>query len=457
ILYSSVHIIFKSHYRTLPLTQNNPLTLPNKALVSNDFNIHIPLNSPSETSATSLDVMEGTWQTKHQSSHAGHVEISPIMTADHSDTHTNDASNWEHWNDIVAFAPGQGDSAVITFIYNMLPKCKQWVVRRKRSPRTNPYDDQDLRQYYIDLKSFVAYLDTIQITPAIKNNKELGFCRRLITDTKNSDIMPRFIVDRFNSIWERWDGQIQDLIDDDRNEHGNPHDMGNTSQTEELPKIPYPHPDHPIYGVGGIMHGVLAGKPSSGARFRYTLDPRLPKKDAHVIGHNGLVPGAWFPKQLVALFKGAHGSSQGGIAGSKGQGAISIIVGSAAYENVDRDCGNIIYYSGAQTPGARLPGDKQDSASTRLLLESFSKGNLVRVIRKKNHTSQHAPAEGLRYDGLYRVTKWVERTEITTGRHRVLLVTLVRDPDQISLEDAKARAPSATEQRRIMEAVERGY
>ncbi|KAI6363247.1 hypothetical protein MCOR25_005965 [Pyricularia grisea] len=381
----------------------------------------------------------------------------PIMTGSGSDT--NHAQSWEHWDKIVAFAPGEGDSAVATLIYNMLPKCKQWLIKRKKSPETNPYDDAQLEPYYTDLKSFVAYLDTIQITPAIKNNKELKLCHGLITKAENRGIIPGFIVDRFNSIWERWTEQIQDFIDDGGNEDDTTHDdVANTSQASgELPQISYPPRDHPIYGVGGIMLGVLAGKPSSGARFRYTLDPRLSKKNAHIIGHNGLVPGDWFPKQLVALFKGAHGSSQGGIAGSRGQGAVSIIVGSAVYENVDKDCGNVIYYSGAQKSGARLPGDRSDSASTKLLLESFSRGNLIRVIRKKNHISQHAPAEGLRYDGLYRITTWVERSEITTGRHRVLLFTLVRDPGQISLDDAKARAPSATEQRRIMEAVERGY
>ncbi|ELQ40842.1 hypothetical protein OOU_Y34scaffold00334g12 [Pyricularia oryzae Y34] len=336
------------------------LCLPNKALVSEDFITDTPTNLSLETTPTSQEAGAGMQQTERQSTLAGHVEISPTMTADCSDTHTNDAQSWEHWDDIVAFAPGQDDSAVTTFIYNMLPKCKHHIV-------------------------------------------------------------------------------------------------GNSSQAGELPKISYPPRDHPIYGVGGIMYGVLAGKPSSGARFRYTIDPRLAKKNAQIVGHNGLVPGDWFPKQLVALFKGAHGASQGGIAGSKGQGAVSIIVGSAAYESVDKDCGNVIYYSGAQKLGARLPGDKSDSASTKLLLESFSKGNLVRVIRKKNHISQHAPAEGLRYDGLYRITTWVERFEITTGRHRVLLFTLVRDPGQLSLDDAKARAPSATEQRRIVEAVEKGY
>ncbi|KAH8837938.1 hypothetical protein MCOR27_008579 [Pyricularia oryzae] len=433
------------------------LCLPNKALVSKDFITDTPTNLSLETTPTSQEAGAGMQQTERQSTLAGHVEISPTMTADCSDTHTNDAQSWEHWDDIVAFAPGQDDSAVTTFIYNMLPKCKQWVIKRRKFPRKNPYDDADLCAYYIDLKSFVAYLDTIQVTPAIKNNKELAFFRRLITDPNNKGIMPGFIVNRFVSIWERWTEQIQDYIVDDGNEDDNSHIVGNSSQAGELPKISYPPRDHPIYGVGGIMYGVLAGKPSSGARFRYTIDPRLAKKNAQIVGHNGLVPGDWFPKQLVALFKGAHGASQGGIAGSKGQGAVSIIVGSAAYESVDKDCGNVIYYSGAQKLGARLPGDKSDSASTKLLLESFSKGNLVRVIRKKNHISQHAPAEGLRYDGLYRITTWVERFEITTGRHRVLLFTLVRDPGQLSLDDAKARAPSATEQRRIVEAVEKGY
>lgn len=179
------------------------LCLPNKALVSEDFITDTPTNLSLETTPTSQEAGAGMQQTERQSTLAGHVEISPTMTADCSDTHTNDAQSWEHWDDIVAFAPGQDDSAVTTFIYNMLPKCKQWVIKRRKFPRKNPYDDAELCAYYIDLKSFVAYLDTIQVTPAIKNNKELAFFRRLITDPNNKGIMPGFIVNRFVSIWER--------------------------------------------------------------------------------------------------------------------------------------------------------------------------------------------------------------------------------------------------------------
>jgi hypothetical protein len=72
-----------------------------------------------------------------------------------------------------------------------------------------------------------------------------------------------------------------------------------------------PRPDHPIWGREGIMHGIcyaisINGRRSPQLDSRYKNEQRA----ANVLGSNGLTVGAWFPLQLVALFKGAHGSAQ---------------------------------------------------------------------------------------------------------------------------------------------------
>lgn len=79
-----------------------------------------------------------------------------------------------------------------------------------------------------------------------------------------------------------------------------------------------------------IMHGILI---SGESRRTYKLDPNYhtAPRNYRVFGHNGLEVGDWWPLQLCALRDGAHGSAQGGIAGSATTGAYSIIVSSTYF------------------------------------------------------------------------------------------------------------------------------
>jgi hypothetical protein len=124
--------------------------------------------------------------------------------------------------------------------------------------------------------------------------------------------------------------------------------------------VQLPSPDHPIYGLRGseypdslssplfflgllsyhsdytwhpsnifrkskptltslaVMHGVLMKR---GNRISYCRDTRYPARSARVFGHNGIEIGTWWPRQLVALFNGAHGAMIGGISGNEQHGA----------------------------------------------------------------------------------------------------------------------------------------
>ncbi|KUI52554.1 E3 ubiquitin-protein ligase ORTHRUS 2, partial [Cytospora mali] len=93
-----------------------------------------------------------------------------------------------------------------------------------------------------------------------------------------------------------------------------------------------PPPDHPIWGVNGIMHGVMVSM--HGQKKDKMLDDRYQRRDADVLGANGLVAGQWWPNQMAALFWGAHGHSQAGVFGSVKYGAISIVV-AGTYKDLD--------------------------------------------------------------------------------------------------------------------------
>lgn len=94
-----------------------------------------------------------------------------------------------------------------------------------------------------------------------------------------------------------------------------------------------PPPHHPVWGIIGIMHGVMAVTGGRGRRYQ-RLDTRFHRRSAGVPGHNGLTPGAWWPTQMVALFWGAHGHCQAGISGNEAYGAYSIVV-AGTYKDVD--------------------------------------------------------------------------------------------------------------------------
>lgn len=206
-----------------------------------------------------------------------------------------------------------------------------------------------------------------------------------------------------------------------------------------------PPSGHPIWGVNGIMHGIA----TTGKNNTMCLNPdyKDKKRRADVFGHNDLDVGKWFPCQLSALFNGGHGSAQGGIYGSKDNGAYSVIV-SGTYRGLDKDEGDVIWYSGSNAAANYDPENLLPvNDATNALITSSKKGTLVRVFRKaidsKTTTSVWAPTVGIRYDGLYHVEKYFEDINENGGKYLKfkLVRALVDGKEQTSLEELK-KVPS---------------
>ncbi|ROW04878.1 hypothetical protein VMCG_04924 [Cytospora schulzeri] len=167
-----------------------------------------------------------------------------------------------------------------------------------------------------------------------------------------------------------------------------------------------PPEDHAIWGVDGIMHGAAMTK-EPGKKLDYKFDPRYSDEriDGEVYGHNGLRVGDWFPKLIIANFRGAHSQLQRGICGDENNGAYSILI-SNHYSGLDMDEGDVLYYSaeGAKGKDAR---EKFDLKANQAMAASQRSGNPVRVLRSaKGARNRHfAPSRGIRYDGLYDVTE----------------------------------------------------
>lgn len=198
---------------------------------------------------------------------------------------------------------------------------------------------------------FLQKLQYLPMTPTLKditkmdrilglfNNPQFNFPE---TDTEKA----RTLLDKWES--ERWgeseavkEEAITEIVE--ASEEPAPKRRRKSSvvhaEDDDIPSktasVGLPRPDHPIFGLNGIMHGITMRQ---GKRRTSVLDTRYAKKPAHVHEHNGLSNGAWFPMQLVALVRGAHGSAQGGIYGSQETGAYSIVV-SGHYEDLDHDNG----------------------------------------------------------------------------------------------------------------------
>lgn len=129
-----------------------------------------------------------------------------------------------------------------------------------------------------------------------------------------------------------------------------------------------------------------------------------------IFGHvPGYPPGSLFADRRDLSASGVHRPPQAGICGRSAEGAESIVLNGGYVD--DEDDGATILYTGA---GGNDPGTKRQVADQTLnrtnlaLANNIRHGLSVRVIRGP-HAGAHGPAEGYRYDGLWRVTDyWAE-------------------------------------------------
>lgn len=158
----------------------------------------------------------------------------------------------------------------------------------------------------------------------------------------------------------------------------------------------------PIFGAHGIMRGIMI---SSDRRqySKYSIHAAYNKRSATLIGHNKLMVGDWWPKQICALRDGAHGAKISGISGNTTDGAYSIVL-SGTYDNLDADRGDILYYCGSNSLDNKDPATPTKSNYTEALRKSSRTKRPVRVLRSSRSNSPWSPSHGIRYDGLYVVT-----------------------------------------------------
>lgn len=199
-------------------------------------------------------------------------------------------------------------------------------------------------------------------------------------------------------------------------------------------------------GKSNLMRGIRITRGPAGGR-TYALDPSYPKREAAVVGANGLSVGDWWPFQICALRDGAHGSRMGGIHG-RGDGAYSVVI-SGAYDDSDTDFGNTVYYSGSR--GAPEPGVKKEAVLTnasKSLMMSKKRGRPVRLLRAAKGNSAFAPKVGIRYDGLYTVVDYSQQE--TNEGVAYWRFTLERVPGQVPIDRQKPGVEDRREYARMM-------
>ncbi|EME42928.1 hypothetical protein DOTSEDRAFT_53894 [Dothistroma septosporum NZE10] len=218
-----------------------------------------------------------------------------------------------------------------------------------------------------------------------------------------------------------------------------------------------PSSSHPIWGLNGIMHGMALKR---NGRRTIVMNPQYKhlQRPAKVYGHNDITVGRWFPYQLCAVWHGAHGASQARISGDQTQGAYSIIV-SCEHEDLDRDLGELLYYSGSNSHTDTNPRSPPPSRDGTLCLHApLASQRPVRVLRSHSGRSPFAPTKGLRYDGLYRVTGLSTPRNMKGGLYeqfRLERIGVEEDELQVSIERCKVR-PNGQDLRDY-ERIEQGY
>lgn len=203
-----------------------------------------------------------------------------------------------------------------------------------------------------------------------------------------------------------------------------------------------------------LLRGIVTKKGKDSASDR--IDPEWAKDSSKKIsaafhGEGHLVLGQWWPTQLCTVRDGAHGTSQGGIWGSKGRGCYSIVLSGGGPGYKDQDEGNTIWYSGTE----RKDNTSQEpTENTQRLIESCDEfpGQPVRVLRSSqlSASNRYRPKYGLRYDGLYTVESY-ELVDKSKQEHLFKLVRRENPPQNpIRCENNAARRPTQYEEEEFL-------
>lgn len=218
-----------------------------------------------------------------------------------------------------------------------------FAVKSKRAGSGLNLEDPRFRGLLDRARRLFTFLEhDFEISPRYREEGALTGILKLVFDNPSFHF-PDDLRNRARALYEDFEanewGAVDTASDDDGDGDGD--DDGDeqsptpASRTAVSMRIRLPPPDHPIWGIHGIMHGVC---PKTGVVRTTQLDRRYlaKKRSAKVFGHNGLQPGAWFPSQLLALFHGAHGARMAGIHGNAVDGTYSVVV-AGMYQDVDKE------------------------------------------------------------------------------------------------------------------------
>jgi predicted restriction endonuclease len=223
----------------------------------------------------------------------------------------------------------------------------------------------------------------------------------------------------------------------------------------------------------GAAHGYATGRPLLARDFsggvqtvvsRLTAlgfdfrDLRLVPKSADEDRYGempGYPVGSTFKDRIELSQTPVHRARQAGIVGTGKLGAESI-VSSGGYEDDDDRGWEIVYTGhGGQENGRQIADQTFDASGNAALVTSMMTGAPVRVVRGPDRRSPHAPDEGFRYDGLFRV----EDASLVRGQSGFLVcrfqmvrltdaVDLTQGPDyfRVSPEEKHPEAPVGNEE-----------
>ncbi|KAK4663780.1 LOW QUALITY PROTEIN: uncharacterized protein QC763_502900, partial [Podospora pseudopauciseta] len=282
----------------------------------------------------------------------------------------------------------------------------------------------------------VHHLD--QVMNLVRNSTNLG----IPTDIKEAAnaVRLRFEDDNWGQDGEGYASDVSTDVDAGQSRIVSPALRGErqAAETGQSVAIPQPPVNHPIYGKGEIMHGVVCYRsPKKGPTYKLNPAYKHEKVNAAFIGEGHLTPGDWWPFQLVALFHGAHGRSQGGIFGSASMGVYSIVISGRnnKYHEIDKDDGEVLYYSTDNM------GVATTSVGTQALNKSIDTRQPVRVLRGQGQTGGGwAPECEIRYDGLYRVIG--KKLVPTRNGEEWFRYTLRREAGQGDLREIVGSSPT---------------